>query len=300
MAATCFFHPSYCSIEDVQTLHERLPVSHEYGDRKSTLVDGAVVEGRDAHDAWCPPDLRMRCRKRCTLIDACATHLGSGTWRAPLKVPLHLLLAFVPTVDWHAVGLDAESTFLKLEDASIVQGPRIGPYTFNFTAYVASVYEDICMSLDVLRQASLARGRKLHIKLVPLGIGPTVRTRFGDYLAPTVIPAYLTALQYACNAMISDAWVEALEFVDHTGGSISPFVNVRRTVKIISASTRDALDFAGSRGLAAVLAPCDAFSRIGGSPSDKTLASTLANNSDLREKLQGITFKAYSASGAAD
>lgn len=291
--ATCFFHTSYCTVNEIESLHGVLPASHEYGDRKSTLANGQIVEGREAHDALCAPSLRMKCRKRCTLIDATCTHVGSGAWRVPLKGPAQVLLAFVPTVDWHAVGLDAESTFLKLDEASVVQGPRIGPYTFNFTAYVASVYEDICMSLDLLRQAAASKGRKLHIKLVPLGIGPTVRTRFGDYLAPTVIPAYLTALQYACNAMIHDGWVEALEFVDHTGGTISPFVNVRRTVKIISGSTRDALDFAGARGLPTVLAPCDAFSRIGGLPSDKNLASTLANNSNLRDQLESLQFQAY-------
>ena len=269
-----------CTEDEVRALYDALPTSHEYGDKRSVLADGTVLVGREAHDALVARELRLKTRKRVALVTTTATHMGTGTWRQPLKAPMRVHIAFVSTADWQAVGLDAEALFLCLDGN--LHGPRIGPYTFNFTAYVASVYEDLCMSLSALRQVALQEGAKLHIKLVPLGVGPTIRTRFGDYLGPTVIPAYLTALQYACNAMISDSWVEAIEFVDHTGGAISPFVSVKRSVKVISNSTRDALDFSGARGRPAIVAPCDAFCRIGGSPTDKNLAATLAMNTTMR------------------
>lgn len=269
-----------CTEDEVRSLYAVLPTSHEYGDKRSVLADGTVISGREAHDQLASRDLRLKTRKRVALITTTATHMGTGTWRQPLKAPTTVYIAFVSTADWQAVDLDAESFFLCLD--SNLHGPRIGPYTFNFTAYVASVYEDLCMSLSALRQVAHRDGVKLHIKLVPLGVGPTIRTRFGDYLGPTVIPAYLTALQYACNAMISDTWTEAIEFVDHTGGAISPFVSVKRSVKVISNSTRDALDFSGARGRPAIVAPSDSFCRIGGAPTDKNLAATLAMNTTMR------------------
>lgn len=288
-----FFHSTWSTEAEQRHLHSVLPVAHDYGDKRSVLRDGSTIAGRAAHDALVNPQLRMRCRKRATLVSVHATHAGIN--RVPLKDPIDVLLCFSATPDWHAVGLDVEAYFLRpvadCDPKSVPWVPRIGPYVFNFSAFMSSVYEDLALAFGALKATFVAANategpkRKLHLKLVPLGVGPTIRTRFGDYLAPLVMPVYVVALQYACNTFVHESWIDTLEFVDHTRGQISPMVNVRN-VRVISGSSRDAFDFTGSHGAPAIVAPCDAFCTIGGRPEDRNLAATLANNSNLRERMQ--------------
>jgi hypothetical protein len=151
-----------------------------------------------------------------------------------------------------------------------------------------SVYEDLVMCLTAIKAyiwpMVVSSKRKAHIKLVPLAVGMSIRTRYGEFLGPLLIPAYLTAVQYACNTFLDDSWVETLEFVDHAYGQLTPVLALRH-IRIFSSSVRDAFDFSGATGIPILIAPCDAFSKVGGSPSDKTLASTLAANSDLSARI---------------
>ena len=272
-----YYHSSWSTEADQILLHEKLPLTHEYADRRSTLKDGTTLIGKSDHDAYASPELRIRCRKRCSVVKVTSN-----------ERLIHLCFSAIP--DWQAIGLDIESFFLTTHSSHL---PRIGPYGFNIGAYISSVYEDLAMSLHALKMSRGSLKDKFHLKLVPLGVGPTVRTRFGDYIAPIVLPAYLLALQYACIYNISDSWVDTLEFVDHTRGSLSPFVNLVN-VRIISSTSRDAYDFSGSTGIPAIVAPCDCFCVIGSTTEDKSLATTLANHSDLRTKVKGpITFKSW-------
>jgi hypothetical protein len=205
------------------------------------------------------------------------------------------MICFSAIPDWHASGLDAESLFLRPMDSQMIW-PRIGPYSFNFCAFLNSMYEDLVMSLQTIRntfldsEGLLVFPKKAHVKIVPLGVGPTIKTRYGEYLGPILIPAYLLALQYACNLFVDDSWVDTLEFVDHTYGQLSPLLNIRK-VHIMSGVSRDAFDFTGSSGLPVLIAPCDAFCKIGGLQGDKTLAATIANNSNLRDVLRASEVK---------
>lgn len=272
-----YYHCAWSTEADQKLLHEKLPLSHEYGDRRSTLKDGTSIIGKVAHDAYASPELRIRCRKRCSVFRVQSND----------RI-VHLCFASIP--DWQAIGLDVESFFLTTHTSAL---PRIGPYGFNIGAYISSVYEDLVMSFHAIKASRKSTKDKFHLKLVPLGIGPTVRTRFGDYVAPIVLPAYIMALQYACIYNINDSWVDTLEFVDHTRGSLSPFVNIVN-VRIISNTSRDAYDFSGSTGIPAIVAPCDSFCIIGSTSEDKTLATTLANHSDLRSQVSGpIEFKSW-------
>lgn len=288
-----WFNRAWCSEADQKTVHEALPEAHDYGDRWAALPGGRELLGRQAHDAHCSAELRMRARKRCTIGLVKATHTGSGAARQALPGPIDVLVSFCATPDWHAVGLDAETFFLRPYDNQN-NWPRIGPYMFMFTSFLTSTYEDLVMGLMAIKAEAIKADKRAHLKLVPLGVGPTIRTRFGDLMGPLLIPVYLVALQYALLASVDDSWVQCLEFVDSMHGQMSPYVAIPK-VQIISGQSRDAFDFSRSdAGLKAVLAPCDSFCRIGGQPRDKTLAATLANNSNLRDVLQvPLTFVAW-------
>lgn len=265
-----YYHSGWSTEADQKLLHEKLPLSHEYGDRRSTLKDGTTLIGKPQHDAYASLELRIRCRKRCSVFKVNASSNAATR---------QVFVCFSSIPDWQGVGLDVESFYLTAHSSHL---PRIGPYGFNVGSYISSVYEDLVMSLQALKNSRTSTKDKYHLKLVPLGVGPTVRTRFGDYIAPVVLPAYLLALQYACIYNINETWVDTLEFVDHTRGSLSPFVNLVN-VRIISNTSRDAFDFTGSTGVPAIVAPCDSFCVIGSTSEDKSLATTLANHSDLRE-----------------
>jgi hypothetical protein len=289
------YNSSWSKAEDQQLLHSLLPVSHEYGDRSALLKTGVIINGRQEHDAYVSPELRVRTRKRCTLAHVTATHMGSAASRILLPGPMNVLTCFCAIPDWHASGLDAEAHFLRPVDTQMVF-PRIGPYSFNFTNFIGSMYEDLMMSLMSVRnmfvdsEGQLIVQRKAHVKIVPLGVGPSIKTRYGEFLGPLLIPCYLIALQFACNSMIDETWVDTLEFVDHTYGQLSPNLSIRR-IKIMSGVSRDAFDFTNASGFPVIIAPCDSFSKIGGSPHEKTLATTIANNSNLRELLETSPYK---------
>ena len=261
------FNALWSTADEQKSFWSMLPRAHAHGDRSTTLADGRVLVGKTDHDAYASPELRVRTRRRCTVIKA----------TEPLTV------CFLSTTDWHGTGLDAETMFLRPATPTDAM-PRIGPYNFYFGVFAACMYEDIVMSLMALKK-TLAGASKAHIKIVPLGVGPTVRTRFGDYLGPLTIPAYVSAMQYACNSMIDDTWVETLEFIDHARGALTPYVSISR-VRVMSCSVRDALDFEGSRGVPMILAPCDSFCRIGGLETDKSIASTLVRGAKLRHELE--------------
>jgi len=276
-----YYNAVWSSEAEQTKLHSLLPESHDYGDQRAILEDGTILVGKQNHDAYVDSVLRVKTRKRCTILQLEATHMGTFAARIAFPKPMKTLVCFCSIPDWHATELDVEMFFLRPAEPSCIM-PRIGQYNFFFSTYIMSMYEDLVMCLNALKENSKER---LHLKMIPLAVGHTIKTRYGDYLGSQIIPSYLLALQYACNQCIDDTWIETLEFVDHSHGSLSPTYSNKK-IRIISSSSRDAFDFSGHRGYPAILAPCDAFSKIGGLANEKHLSSTLANNSNLRTILK--------------
>jgi len=279
------FNKSRSTAEDQFELLQKLPIAHEYGDASSVFIIEGKEErlGRAETNERVNPELRIRGRKRCTLALLTATHTGVGLARRPITEPIEVLTCFAAVPDWQAENLDAELFFLKAEDSDAPElsptGPRIGRYIFDFAAFALSMYEDLAMCFDALKDTALESKTRCHLKIVPLGVGPTIKTRYGDCLGPYIIPVYLIVLQFACNAYINDSWVETLEFVDHSKGLMTPTLNLKK-VRILSAVSRDAFDFTASTGLPTILLPCDAFCVLGSGA--RNLATTLSNNSNMK------------------
>lgn len=277
-----FYNKHLSSEKDQKLIHDALPLKHEYGDRNATLSNGEKIYGRAEHDRIIDRNTRINGRKRCTLFNLTATHYGQDLNRVELEHPMPVVACFVSVPDWHAEGLDVEQNFLlPTNELSIGKGPRIGIYTFALGNFIESIYEDLVMSITVVRQMFLSNKIKCHLKIVPLGVGPTIRTRYGQYLGPYLISGYLLALQHACNTMLAEQWVDTLEIVDHTAGKMTPTVDLRK-IRIISNLSRDVLDFSGSVGWPAIICPCDSFCKIGSVKGEKNLASTVAENTNLR------------------
>lgn len=292
------FNGSRSTAEEQFQLLNCLPVSHSYGDANTTFVIDGVEKklSRQEVDILVSADLRIKTRKRCILMPLMATHTSSGNMRRPLEERLNVLACFLSVPDWQAVGLEVETHFLKLDNGSAetgttAYGPKIGPYSFDFASYALSVYEDLAMCFSTLKTAVLSNATKCHLKIVPLSVGQNIKTRFGDYLAPYVIPVYIIALQFACKAFLDSSWVQAIEFVDHSGGFMTPVVDLKG-IRIMSGVMRDAFDFSSVTAMPAILLPCDAFCVLGS--RDRNLASTMANNSNLRSiDLRKSTFTAW-------
>jgi len=287
MQPVVFFNSNWSTKAEQVQLHALLPKEHEFGDKKSTLSDLTIIEGPEAHASYADRLLRIKTRKRATLVTLKATHMGFGRYRKPTNAII--LCCFAAVTDWEAPFLDAE-TFFLLHNPLVPIGPQVGPYHFAFSTYIGSLYEDLIMSLMILKtsadsvnamaqtvaSADAPGPQKVHLKIVPLGVGPFIKTKYGDVIGPTLSQAYLVALQYACNVMLNSSWIETLEFVDFTKG-LSPYLHIQN-VRIMTTS-RDVLDYTGSSGIPALLAPCDAFLKIG--HGEKSIVSTISKNSNL-------------------
>jgi hypothetical protein len=157
-------------------------------------------------------------------------------------------------------------------------------------SYLTLLYDDVVLALRSIRTyvstvrhgiGHGAQSAKAHLKIVPLGLGPSIRTRFGDYVAPLAGPVYSVALKMALEATVDQTWCACIELVDV---ALTAFCNVPK-VRILNNSTRDAFDFDGlqSNTIPVLLAPCDAFCKIGARPAEKSLMGCLATNSNLTE-----------------
>lgn len=271
------FNSSWSTAEDQFDLLKKLPVFHEFGDCHTITEDGVALHTAEDHENYAPNELRIKTRKRATLFSLNAKSFGFGSARKTQNI--NAVVCFLAVPDWQAAFLDAERFYLKL-DYKLPMGPLIGPYTLNFSFYIGSIYEDTLMCLMALKTLILP-GTKAHLKILPLGIGPYLKTRFGQNVGLSLIPFYLMALQNACVTFINDSWVETLEFVDFTK-IMSPYIELHN-VKVITTS-RDALDFTGSSARPFILAPCDSFLRIGS--GEKNLACTILQNTNLEEELK--------------
>lgn len=290
------YNANWSTLDDQRALHSLLPVNHQYGDRISTLADGRRLLGSRAHDDYCPRALRVRCRKRATCLMVRAHSRGGyGPHRQePLDTPLDIMACFVAVPDWQAEGLDAEAMFLRHVTPDVSMANRVGPsgnYTFDFNAYIMNTAEDIFMGLWSLRQHALAAKSRVHLKMAPLAVGPSIRTRFGDPLAPLLMPAYVQALSMACHSAVNATWIHTLELIDFTRGQLTPSLRIKG-VRIMSGARRDAFDFSGIQDavLPAILAPCDAFARVGLTVESASLSACMANNSNMRQVLQQASF----------
>lgn len=291
MQPVVFFNSNWSTKAEQVLLHSLLPKEHDFGDKRSVLFDGTVIEGPEEHAKYADRILRIKTRKRSTLVTVKATHTGFGRYRKPTNAII--LSCFAAVIDWEAPFLDAE-TFYLINNATVPIGPKIGPYNFAFASYISSMYEDIVMSLMILKIsaesvnalaknvacADSSRSDRVHLKLVPLGVGPFIKTKYGNIIGPLISQAYLVAVQYACSVIIDQRWVETLEFVDFTK-ALSPFIQIPG-VRVMTTS-RDVLDYSDAVGIPALLAPCDAFLKIG--HGEKSIMSTISKNSNLLESI---------------
>ena len=279
---TVIYNSLYSSKEDQETLNEGLPMSHEFGDKHSVLKTGQIINGSE-HDLVFSHEFRVKTRKRCTIMNVVATHAGSGTRRVKI-VPTDILVCFNSIADWQG---PSENFLVPATIESIYMGPRIGTDIFLFNNFIKSIFQDLLMCFNSLRASMSSHGLgKLHLKIVPLGVGPTIRNKSGLYLGPLIIPAYLLALEYACLSTIDESWIDTLEFVDHTQGQLSPRHLYLKNIQIISGA-RDVFDFSACTSVPSIICPCDSFCTIGGRPEDKHISVTMANNSDIRETIAG-------------
>ena len=269
------FNSAWSTPDEQFELLKKLPVVHEFGDYHTVLENGTVLSTSEEHENYASNELRIKTRKRATVFNLTAKSYGLGHTRKTQN--LNLSVCFLAVPDWQAAFLDAERFYLKL-DYKVPFGPLVGPYCFNFASYIGSIYEDVLMCLMALKTLIMP-GAKGHLKILPLGIGPYLKTRFGQNVGLILIPYYLLALQNACGVFINETWIETLEFVDFTK-SMSPYMELKN-VKIMTTS-RDALDFTGCTAQPLVLAPCDSFLRIGS--GEKNLASTILQNTNLEEE----------------
>jgi hypothetical protein len=277
------FNSTKCTAEDQYELLKKLPEAHEFGDGSSQFIINSetVRYDRQQTDTYLDPELRIKTRKRCSLASLVASHFGIGAMRRPIE-PLEVLACFLSVPDWQAKDLDVERFFLKIDPSKQI-GPSIGKYSFDFSSFALSMYEDLVMSFDAIKDTVVNSKLKCHLKIVPLGIGPSIKSRFGDFLGPYIIPVYLIVLQFACNACLTSDWVHTVEFVDHSKGYMTPTLDLKG-VRILSCISRDAFDFAGlvQDVLPAILLPCDSFCSLTSKTTSRNLVSTLANNSNLR------------------
>jgi hypothetical protein len=272
------FNSLWSTEEDQKEMQTKLAIRHDFGDSFSILPDNQELKGHEEHSVWASNELRIKTRKRVTLCEIKAHSSGFGQYKK--KNDIDVLCAFLCVPDWQAPFLEVETYFLRLDNYA--NGPRIGPYVFEFGSYMTCIYEDAKMCLQALQGCSHGTGRKLHLKIAPLGIGPTIKTRNGDFIAPFVVPSYLLAMQFVLTEFIDESWIDTLEFVDFTK-TLSPFIS-KPNVRILTGS-RDVLDFQGHKAVPCILVPCDAFLKIG--YGTKSVVSTIGQNSNLLEVLKG-------------
>lgn len=281
-APVLVFNNAWSTAEEQQALHNLLPVSHSFGDKHSVLSDGSVLAGPRAHDEFCDRSLRIRCRKRCTLAHLTASACG-GYGPVPVRQlpePESVLTCFTAVPDWQGEGLDVEHFFFRPCADSV----QVGSVLFSPSAYMTSTTEDLVMSIMSIKHRALGSNQRVHLKLAPLAVGPTIRNRFGDAMGDFIMPLYVRSLQFAVQLLVDHSWVHTLEFIDFTRGQLTPSVRLKH-VRILSGSRRDAFDFEGRDKTVcpALIVPADAFAVLGQSAGDRSLAATLAANSDLRK-----------------
>jgi len=274
------FNKNHADAEQIKKLYSVLPMLHEFGDKRSVLDDGTEVLGPQKHLELLDLKTRFDTRKRCTLYPLHSTHYLLQKIRMPQS--LHVLVSFCSVVDWQ--GPEAEKYFLTLSDQPDPECIRIGHYNFHCGQYVASILEDLTMCIDSIRSILMSQKdkfKKAHLKIIPLGVGPTIRTRLGDALGPYIIPAYALALQYACIGMVNSQWVHTLEIVESSGSIVIPGVP---GVTVVHTS-RDVFDFNHLEATPVVLAPSDSFCKIGSKKhlNERTLAYSIQNNSNIHD-----------------
>jgi len=286
-----------CTEQDIKKLISMLPVYHEYADKKSILLNGKTLHGAQEHEEYCSLDLRIRTKRRCTLFsNICATHKGN---HVALTKSLNIVLAMCATSDWQAQNLHIEKDILILADEKQkLCLPRIGPYYFNFNEYISSIFKDFCLGLCALQHHATSQQQKLYLKIVPLGIGPSVQTRQGNFLMPHLMFLYKNAMLFALQMYINDTWVHTLDLVDNTSGTLLTPNYSNSKINIVTGLSRDILEFEdlGKDIQAAILCPTDSFEHIGGFPIQKNIGSSIANNSsNLREKvyLEAVEYCAF-------
>lgn len=271
------FNSLWSTTEDQIEMQTKLAVRHDFGDTLSILEDKTELRGPCEHNDYASNELRIKTRKRAVLCEINAHHSGFGQYKK--KNDVDVLCSFLCVPDWQAKGLDVETYFLRRD--TYANGPKIGHYTFEFGNYMSSIYEDAKMCLNALKACSINTERKLHLKIAPLGIGPTIKTVEGDFIAPFVVPCYLLAMQFVLSELVDDTWIDTLEFVDFTK-TLSPFI-IKPNVRVITGS-RDVLDFQGHTAVPSILVPCDSFLKVG--YGTKSVVSTIANNSNLLQVLK--------------
>jgi len=274
------FHKEHSTIQDQSLLWSKLPLQHEFGDICTKLEDKTILRTQEEHDAYCDPALRIKTRKRCTIVK------DVQLLNAPSIVSC--LMCFLCTPDWSAKRLDVEQYFLRQPQDVPHYLPKLGSCMFDFVEYFKQTFEDLVMGLEALRsqcenQAPEAN-TKYHLKIVPIGIGHGIKTFDGQHIYDSIVALYMFALIQACKMVLHESWVHTVEFVDHTGGYLSPYFT-STSFNVILRSKISVLDYSHAVGPAALFCPCDAFERIGSISSSKSLACSIANQTNLRHIL---------------
>lgn len=248
-----------CSLENQIKFHALLPMRHEFGDVCTVLNDGKVLTA-DEHEAYCPYELRKKCRKRVYVFDKlCVTHTGGYGFHSRKKEvsPFDISAVFLPTIDFHG----QDSAEFILENGPGSEWPKLQHNTLLPHVYFETLYRDIFYALRVVQE----KFTNVHLKIVPLGYSHGLTTKAGDPLF-ILWEFYVLALKLACERVLDASWVKTVEFVDSTM-TMCPNVQLPG-VRIIHFSRRDILNFgampdSGTSGRPVILVPVDSFSLLG-------------------------------------
>ena len=270
------FHKDYSTSQEQTLLQEKLPLHHEFGDACTKINTFKTLTTESEHEEYCSSELRIKTRKRCTFF------IDLQLQNSNQKVSI----CFLSTPDWCTNRLDVQRYFMIESSVSCkVDYPRLGSYSFHFVEYMKHTFEDLVMSLQTIKHFAKLDNRMLHLKIVPIGIGYGIKTCEGISVYKHIFPFYICAIVQACNVVCDATWIHTLEFVDHTAGYLSPFYT-NSEFEVVLQSERAVLDFSNAKGIPTLLCPCDAFEIIGSLPNTKSLACSIANQTDLRTVLQ--------------
>ena len=270
-------------ISTILYLMQKLPISHLYGDMRSVLTTGNILQGIQAHDEYCSREIRKACNTRTIVFDTKVLSYGGYGRIRKVKVPEHrVLLALSSVTDWSLTNdflNDKPSEFsLQLYDHQY----------FHVSRFMQQIFRDLTVALYALRDLT-PPDKRLWIKIAPLAMGPTIGPVF-----QVAYPWYSEAVKIVFQKLVNQSWVHTIELIDfhHIYGHLGSIPNVN----IIVPSNRDALDFSSCPDdiLPASIIPIDGFCAPwlrGRISAYESLATCALNNTTVVDGPLNWTFK---------